>query len=50
VSFNVEVKYGMLLKTGIDEDPNPMEINRLVDRILEVVFACCKQRQVFFSW
>jgi hypothetical protein len=39
----------MLKKTGIQEDPDPIEINQFVDPILRVVFQFAKQRFVFFS-
>ncbi len=50
VAFNVEIKYGMLLKIGTEENPDPMEINLYLDKILEVVFSCAKKRPVMFSW
>ena len=47
--FNVEVKYGILRTNGVQEDPDPIELNLFVDQVIKVVFQSAKGRPVFFS-
>ena len=47
--FNIELKYGQLMRDGQDEDKNPMEINLFLDQILKTVLQHGGERKIVFS-
>jgi len=47
--FNIELKYGQMMKYGKDEDKNPMEMNLFLDQILRTVLRHGGNRRIIFS-
>jgi len=47
--FNIELKYGQMMKDGKDEDKNPMEMNLFLDQILRTVLRHGGDRRIVFS-
>jgi len=47
--FNIEIKYGQLMKDDQEEDKNPMEMNIFLDQILKTVLKHGAERKIIFS-
>jgi len=47
--FNIEIKYGQLMKDGKEEDKNPMEMNLFLDQVLKTVLRNGGDRKIIFS-
>ena len=47
--FNIEIKYGQLMKDDKEEDKNPMEMNLFLDQILKTVIKHGQDRKIVFS-
>jgi len=47
--FNIEIKYGQMMKDGKEEDKNPMEMNLFLDQVLKTVLRNGGDRKIIFS-
>jgi len=47
--FNIEIKYGQMMKDEKEEDKNPMEMNLFLDQVLKTVLRNGGDRKIIFS-